>query len=200
MGKAKISFWKFTPEICLMLFLIGFGVGVLAANLLWEPYLQQGNVLGIYILFQLTKEELSGKEYFLYILKYRGGWILLCVLSSFSIWGAPLAVITLLLGGIFLGLLLALSILQFGVLGMASGVALFLPQGLCYLPVLVVLMGRLAQRSMGYWGKQGKISKTSKSSWIAMGTCLAGWLVGMLLETYVNPVFLNFILDRINIF
>lgn len=90
MENQRISAWKFTPEFFLMLFLAAFGVGGVGANLLWEPYLQQGNVLGIYMLFQLSKEELSTREYFFYILKYRGGWLFVCLLGSFSVWGAAL--------------------------------------------------------------------------------------------------------------
>lgn len=200
MENRKISVWKFTPEFFLVLFLAAFGVGVVGANLFWEPYLQQGNVLGIYMLFQLSKEELSTKEYFFYILKYRGGWLFMCLLGSFSVWGLPLAILTVLILGLFLGGILALAVLQFGVSGMAGGAALFLPQGLCYLPATIFLMGELARKSASHLRFQGKVKKISQNPLLVEALCLGGYILGILLESYVNPIFLNFVLEKIKIF
>lgn len=162
MENRKISVWKFTPEFFLVLFLAAFGVGVVGANLFWEPYLQQGNVLGIYMLFQLSKEELSTKEYFFYILKYRGGWAVYVSVGKLFCLGAALGNINGSDSWFVLGRLLALAVLQFGVSGMAGWCALFLPQGLCYLARNYISDGGLARKSASLYVFREKLKRSAK--------------------------------------
>lgn len=200
MNRRTGFFWRLSPEFFFAVLLTAFGIGVLGVNLLWEPYLQSENILGIYLLFQLSKEGVPGRGYFLYILKFRGSWLIVCALGSFSVWGVFLAVLTVAATGFVMGAVLTLSILQFGVLGIACGAALFLPQALCYLPSVIFLMGILAQRSYGNWKKAGRSGQKKKDSYRITAVCLFLYFMGMLLESYLNPMLLAFVMERLKIF
>ncbi len=199
--KKKMQFsWDFTPGFFLALFWIAFGIGVVAVNCLWEPYFQQGNILGIFILFQSTMGNLEPAEYFIYVLRYHGSWLLICLLASFSIWGVPIAVLSILIMGSVLGIVLTLSILQFGILGILCGAALFLPQILCYFPAAVCMMSRLAQKSYGSTKKGDKKAREQRIGRKVLGGCFLAYLTGMILESCVNPILLEFVLSRLSIF
>ena len=81
-------------------------------------------------------------EYLKEILKYRGVFYLLNIICGFSVFGAPLAVITLLGSGLYAGMIMTVSILEFGFAGGVIGMGLLLPQYLFYIPVWLILWNR----------------------------------------------------------
>ena len=95
----------------LILFLLGFLAGNLIPNLIWKMKWRQKTWTSIYFLSTFAGKNISGTEYLTEILKYRGCYYLLNVICGFSVFGAPLAVLTLLLSGLYTGMIMAASIL-----------------------------------------------------------------------------------------
>ena len=186
MREKKPFSWELTPGFFLILFWTAFGAGALGINIFWEAIPGQGNLLGMFILFQSARRELAQAEY--------------CLLAGFSPWGVPVAVFSTAALGILVGVILTLSILQFGILGIFCGAALLFPQFLCYIPSVIFLMSILAQRSGRFVKKDGRNKKDSllrqKMFWGSL--CL--YLGGMILESFVNPFVLDFVLSHVKIF
>lgn len=65
----------------------------------------------------ICRKNTGNIEYLKEILKYRGVFYLLNIICGFSVFGAPLAVITLLGSGLYAGMIMTVSILEFGFAG-----------------------------------------------------------------------------------
>ena len=59
---------------------------------------------------------------------------MLAACSGVTIFGMPLAIMGMLAGGVLIGMLLTVSVLQFGLNGGLVGAGLLFPQYLLYLP------------------------------------------------------------------
>ena len=162
--------------------------------------------LGIHIFVTLYIKEyaegkdISGKEYLLEILKYRGCYYLLNLICGFSVFGAPLAVLTLLLSGLYTGMIMSASILEFGFAGGVIGMGLLLPQYLFYIPVWLYSMEQEWEMSVEIWRNRGIFSQ--KAGAYAGRMCIAaiGYLLGILVECFINPWIISRILNYIKIF
>ena len=127
----------------LILFLFGFLAGNLIPNIIWKAKWQQKTWASVYFLSTFAGKNTGNIEYLKEILKYRGVFYLLNIICGFSIFGAPLAVITLLGSGLYAGMIMTVSILEFGFAGgdrngtfaaaifiLHSGLALFYGTGM----------------------------------------------------------------------
>lgn len=184
----------------LLLFLIGFLAGNLIPNLIWKMKWQQKTWMSVYFLSTFAGKDISGTEYLLEILKYRGCYYLLNIICGFSIFGAMLAVITLLLSGLYAGMIMASSILEFGFAGGVIGMGLLLPQYLFYIPVWLYSMEQEWKMSTEIWKNRGILSQ--KAGVYAGRMCLAAgvYLLGILAECFINPWIISRILKYIKIF
>ena len=112
----------------LILFLLGFLAGNLIPNIIWKAKWQQKTWASVYFLSTFAGKNTGNIEYLKEILKYRGVFYLLNIICGFSVFGAPLAVITLLGSGLYAGMIMTVSILEFGFAGGVIGMGLLLPQ------------------------------------------------------------------------
>ena len=102
----------------LILCMCGFLLGSFIPNLIWKTEWHQGTLEAIYYLTSFTASgSVSGIEYLKEIIKFRGSLWSLCMICGFSVFGAPLAVTGLLILGCRIGMVIAVSILEFGLLG-----------------------------------------------------------------------------------
>ena len=184
----------------LILFLLGFLAGNLIPNLIWKMKWQQKTWASIYFLSTFAGKDISGKEYLLEILKYRGCYYLLNLICGFSVFGAPRAVLTLLLSGLYTGMIMSASSLEFGLAGGVIGMGLLLPQYLFYIPVWLYSMEQEWEMSVEIWRNRGIFSQ--KAGAYAGRMCIAaiGYLLGILVECFINPWIISRILNYIKIF
>ena len=124
----------------LLLFFLGFLAGNLIPNIIWKIKWQQKTWASIYFLSTFAGKDISGIEYLKEIMKYRGCFYLLNVICGFSVFGEPLSVITLIASGLYTGIIMSASILEFGFAGGVIGMGLLLPQYLFYIPVWLYSM------------------------------------------------------------
>lgn len=174
-----------------VLFLLGFLVGTVLPNLLWKMQWKQETVHVFYLLGAFAGEDVSGKEYFLQVLAQRGGWLFICMLCGFSVFGVPVSVLTMLGEGIKTGAILSMSILQFGFVGGAAGLALLFPHEIVYLIVFFYFMRQVYNLSLNCW--KGKGLFPQGISGYCLGFLRWGilYMGGILLEIYVNPWFVK---------
>ena len=97
-------------------------------NLLWRAQWRQNTAASLYLLFCFADRSVSGMEYFLEVLRIRGGFALLCVLCGVTVFGVPLAFLAVILTGLEIGTLLTMSVLQFGIAGGSGGDGTLFPQ------------------------------------------------------------------------
>ncbi len=190
----KIKKWKFRIFEGFQggfLFLLGFLVGTVLPNLLWKMQWKQETVHVFYLLGVFAGADVSGKEYFLQVLAQRGGWLFICMLCGFSVFGVPVSVLTMLGEGIKTGAILSMSILQFGFVGGAAGLALLFPHEIVYLIVFFYFMRQVYNLSLNCWKGRGLFPQGISGYCLGFLRWGILYMGGILLEIYVNPWFVK---------
>ena len=100
-----------------LLFMTGFFAGNVLPNLIWKMEWKQKTLASFYLIRSFAGKDISGGAYFLEVLRRRGGFFLLLFLCGFTIFGVPLTVAYMLFLGMETGMILALSVLEFGICG-----------------------------------------------------------------------------------
>ncbi len=183
-----------------ILFVLGFMVGVVLPNLLWKTELEESGLPGLYLLTRVSQDMPANPEYFFYVLRTRGAVYLLCMLCGLSVFGLPVSVVASVWMGFLMGSVLTVSLLEFGVEGMLLGGALFFPQYLLYVPVSLALYRRSLQSSLRYWKNQRLSLQERKEYGIFCAWAAVILAVGMAIESYLNPVFLEMVIQRAHFF
>ena len=106
-----------------LLFMTGFFAGNVLPNLIWKMEWKQKTLASFYLIRSFAGKDISGGAYFLEVLRRRGGFFLLLFLCGFTIFGVPLTVAYMLFLGMETGMILALSVLEFGIYGGVAGAA-----------------------------------------------------------------------------
>lgn len=183
-----------------ILFVVGFVAGVILPNLLWKTELEANGLPGLYLLTRVTQGMPANPEYFLYVLKTRGAVYALCMLCGLSVFGVPVSVVASVWMGFLMGTVLTVSLLEFGVEGMFLAGVLFFPQYVIYIPVSLGLYRRSFLLSLRCWKNQRLSSRDRKEygAFCAFATLLLA--AGMTLESYVNPVLIEMVLNKLHFF
>ena len=108
-----------------LLFGMGFLIGVILPNFIYRTQWRQSTASSMYLMGILAGD--NSAEYFWQVLKMRGGIFLLAACSGVTIFGMPLAIMGMLAGGVLIGMLLTVSVLQFGLNGGLIGAGLLFP-------------------------------------------------------------------------
>lgn len=184
----------------IVLLLLGFFVGMVIPNLAYRFTWKQQAFGAMYLLHTYGRTAAYGKEYLYQIITMRGGWFFLTLLCGFTVFGVPLAVLSMIFTGVGLGMAFSMSILQFGLTGGAVAAALLLPQYIIYIPVWIEAYGMVYKESQGIWRNRGifpgKVSHYLLNS--LLWTLFFG--IGIFLEWYINPWLLRQILRLVNFF
>lgn len=165
----------------------GFLLGILIPNVIWKLEWKQKIFTSVYLLSTFRKEGLDGYDYLLYVLRMRGSVFLIIALSGLSVFGVPLSVLVSLIQGSELGMILTMSILQFGLAGGIMGAGLLLPQYLLYIPAICYLLSAVYFQSIEIWRNKGLFPQ--KIYGYVIHVFLAGvmYIAGIILEVYCNP-------------
>lgn len=182
------------------LFFAGFILGVLIPNTIWKLQWHEKTVASLYLLENFTGRMTEGTDYLRYVIQLRGGYFLVPALCGISVFGVPLAVAGMILCGLEIGMMLTLSILQFGLPGGLLGIALLFPQYLLYLPALVLLFESVYGESMEIWNNRGLLGERMYQYGIRIITAGMLYAGGVFLEVYANPWFLEKLIKNLEIF
>ena len=183
-----------------LLFLAGFLMGNILPNLIWKMEWRQKTLASFYLLRNFAGKSVSGGAYFAEVFRRRGVFFLLLFLCGYTIFGVPLSVAYMLLLGMETGVLLALSVLEFGLYGGIAGAGLLMPQYLIYLPAYFYLAGIVYRQSFDIGKNYGLVPQKS-GKYFQQG--LLAFLVytgGILLESFLNPWIVEKVVKELKFF
>lgn len=163
-------------------YLCGFLAGIVYANLVSREYLENYGIFGKYFLRQFAAADVIPEAYFGYVLRVRLVPALALAAAACTRWRRAAAVAALVWTGFAGGLVLTFAVLQMGAVGILVCVSAMLPQICFYLPAAVVLFWYMYLFPQVRWNG-------SKTVFVTLFL-----LSGAVLEGYVSPVFLRFVL------
>ena len=125
-------------SIFLILYFVGFTIGILCTSLLKKVTQENTALLGIYLKNQNTESVLN-VQVFGHLLKLRGKWFLFYFIGGMT----PAGIVMVLAGCLWLGLLagclVTLFLMEYGVIGIFFCIGCGIPQIFFYLPSVLAL-------------------------------------------------------------
>ena len=180
-----------------LLFLTGFLTGMLLPDILWKMEWHQKTISAMYLLKTFANGNEAGMEYFLQVLTMRGCVYLLGAACGTSVFGVPFAVAGSIYLGLKVGLILTMSVLQFGLQGGMVGVGLLFPQYLFYIPCIFSLYRQSYDESMRIWKNRGMFPGEISRYFLRIFLCGVPYFAGMITEVYCNPFILEWLVKKV---
>ena len=154
--KLKLSANKNREFPAYYLFFIGCVIGIVLPNLIYKMQWKQNTASALYLMGIYAEK--GSREYFWKVLRMRGGLFLLVAGSGLTIFGVLVAVGGIILLGIGMGMLMTMSILQFGFHGGLIGAGLMFPQFIIYVPCFFAVGKNVYEYSMRIWKNHSSFS------------------------------------------
>ncbi len=177
-----------------------FLLGILIPNIIWKTAWNQKAAASIYLLSIFAGKDLEDQKYFIQVLKMRASIFILAALCGITVFGVVIAIVGLLGSGLLLGMVLTMSVLEFGIPGCAVGIGLVFPQYIFYIPCMLLLFTEIYRQSLETWKNQGRMSADITGYTGRILLCGLGYSLGILLEIYCNPKVMEFLMKNISIF
>ena len=177
-----------------------FLLGILIPNIIWKTAWNQTAAASIYLLSIFAGKDLEDQKYFIQVLKMRASIFILAALCGITVFGVVIAIVGLLGSGLLLGMVLTMSVLEFGIPGCAVGIGLVFPQYIFYIPCMLLLFTEIYRQSLETWKNQGRMSADITGYTGRILLCGLGYSLGILLEIYCNPKVMEFLMKNISIF
>lgn len=174
-----------TQRIFLVLFMSGFLFGIIFANLAANNYLTDARIINEYELTEFANENKGNEEFVVYLIFLRLIPFAILFALSYSRIRKLIVFAFLTWTGFSCGLLMAMEIISIGISGIMLYFAGILPQYLFYVPAYVILL----------WNMYTSASKKWSAS--KVGVMAAFMVIGIVLEGYVNPFCLKWIIKKI---
>lgn len=178
MGTIKLGITRNTAALLIVCLFVGIGAGTLFTNLMQEEIQPQMSYLNSIFLTPLSRQTEAGTELFGLVLRQRllgAGIAWLVGLTSYSGWGFSLISLYY---GFSSAVILSITTMQKGLLGLPVYIITLMPQWLFYLPVYLVF---------AYWA----IEKEKKIRPFALLFLAAVTIAGCLTEVYINPALIR---------
>ena len=102
--------------------------------------------------------------------------------------------------GIGMGMLMTMSILQFGFHGGLIGIGLMFPQFIIYVPCFFAVSKNVYEYSMRIWKNHSSFSGQVSTYIVKMLICAVVLCAGILSEVYCNPVIMKILIQNLKIF
>ena len=183
------------------LFMIDLFMGILLVNLGHETWIKNGSLLGTEMMSRLKSSRPAGESMVGYILRHRlSTGCLLCLVSTTLI-GMPFLCAYICYMGLSAGCLLSVAVVRYGIRGLLFMAAVLFPQALLLVPAYILLFfwASDVNRTLYAWGSQLEgYERYSSRFYLRKGIQIVGIMavviMGCLLESYVNPNVLHFVL------
>lgn len=183
------------------LFMIGLFLGILIVNVGYESWIQEGSLLGTNMIARLKNSILDGSALFSYVMKHRLFTVCMLALLATTMIGLPAVCAYICYTGLSAGCLLSVSVIRYGIRGLLLMAAGIMPQGIVLIPAYVVLFVWAVEVNRMLYSKSPYREcyvRYSKQIYLKKGAQIMGIVVvviiGCLLESYVNPKMLHFVL------
>ena len=183
------------------LFMIGLFIGILIVNVGHDTWIKDGSLLGTDMIMRLKNSVPEGSGMLGYIIKHRLFTVCMLGILATTMIGLPAVCGYICYTGLAAGCLLSVAVIRYGVRGMLLMAAGILPQGILLIPAYIALfiwavnVNRMLytrnayQESYMRFGRQLYLKKG-----VEIVAIMAVVIMGCLLESYVNPKMLHFIL------
>lgn len=183
------------------LFMIGLFLGILIVNAGYDTWIRNGSLLGTEMILRLKNSVPDGGELFGYIMKHRLFTVFMLGILGTTMIGIPAICGYVCYTGLAAGCLLSVAVIRYGIRGLLLMAAGVFPQGLLMIPAYIALfvwtlnVNRILYSKSPYGdhyigaGRQSYLKKG-----IEMIGIIVVVIIGCLVESYVNPRMLHFIL------
>lgn len=177
--------------------LCGFVFGILFVNFCGDTYFRQKGIISRELWDSIRTADLNTSDYFYYVLKNRLSVFLLLWLLGHTAVG----IAAILAWGFWLGcgagLLLTDAFLHMKLYGILLSLAAVLPQMIFYGISGVWLYGAVWSRKKGVVQGIPERKKWEREYAAVLAMALPVWMAGIFLESYINPVWLKWVLNTI---
>lgn len=175
-----------------------FVAGIFLANLMGREAVSNAGILNDYFVEKFQYTEINGQKLFFYILGERIPLLILLLFLTLTTLGMIGGILMLGWQGFSVGFMLSAAIAKYGVKGILLVLGGLFPQYLFYFAVYILycyfaayLRQRLNRSKMGSNSERGYIF----GAWlIAVVGILLIFIMGIFLESYINPIILKNIL------
>lgn len=182
----------------LFVFMTGFVIGVLLINFWDKAENVEEGLVSLYTLERLKYFEIDNGKLFWYVLEERLKVLFLLALLSTTILGIATVYCYMAWLGLSLGALLATMTLRFGMKGILLFGACAFPQYVLYIPLMAFfihwcygLCVRIHFPHKDYRGGLGNRKQQILRMLLQLTLLILGFLLGIVLECYISPVFLH---------
>lgn len=183
------------------LFMIGLFLGILFVNLGYETWISNGSLLGPEMVNRLKNSRPAGEGLLGYILRHRLSTGCFLCLVSMTLMGMPVLCAYIAYMGIAAGCLLSVAVVRYGIRGLLLMAAVLFPQALLLVPAYVLLFFWAVDVNRTFYAPKTQIEgyeRYSRRYYIKKTAQIIGIMavviIGCLLESYVNPNVLHFVL------
>lgn len=183
------------------LFMIGLFLGILIVNAGYDTWIRNGSLLGTEMILRLKNSVPDGGELFGYIMKHRLFTVFMLGILGTTMIGIPAVCGYVCYTGLAAGCLLSVAVIRYGIRGLLLMAAGVFPQGLLLIPAYIALFVWTlnVNRLLYVKGPYGDhYIRTGRQSYLKKGiemiSIVVVVIIGCLVESYVNPKMLHFIL------
>lgn len=183
------------------LFLIGLFIGILIVNLGHETWIGNGSLLGTDMINRLKNSRPVGEGLFGYIVRHRLLAVCLLSLSATTLIGMPVLCLYICYTGLAAGCLLSVAVIRYGIRGLLFMVAALFPQAILLVPAYIVFFSWAVDLNSKLYAPRTQLEgyeRYSRQFYVKKSVQIIGVVIvvimGCLLESYVNPEILHFIL------
>ncbi len=193
--------WSKNGYYMIYLFMIGLFIGILVVNAGHDTWIVDSDLLGTEMILRLKNSIPEGEGLFGYVLKHRLFTLWMLALLSTTMIGMPVICVYICYMGLSAGCLLSVAVIRYGIRGILFVAAGLLPQAFFLVPAYIglfiwaVSINRTLYAPKTYLDGYERYSRQfylKKGTQIVMVTVVV--IMGCLLESYVNPKILHFIL------
>ncbi len=183
------------------LFLIGFFMGILIVNLGHDAWVRNGGLLGTEMMSRLKNSRPEGESLVGYIVRHRLSAVCVLSLVSTTIVGMPVLGAYICYTGLAAGCLLSVAVVRYGIRGLLFMVGVLFPQALLLVPAYIGLFLWAASVNQILYAPRTQLEgyeRFGRRFYIKKGVQMIGItavvIIGCLLESYVNPNIVHFVL------
>lgn len=174
---------------------VGFFIGIILANTIGKKTLLELGIYGDYFLLQIESVKIDSNAMFWYIFEKRLFFFLAVVLAGVTRFGVTAVYLIAAWIGNGFGMLLSAAVMQQGMKGIAICIAGMLPQYLFYIPAGLLLLVRACwmseHRTVKFHGKMQGVRVVVSRYIVTAAVAFVIFFIGILLESLLNPTFLQ---------
>ncbi len=178
-------------------FLAGFLLGIIYIYVTGDEKGEGVDLFSAQNLMQFQYQDVVYEDYLAFLLRKRIVVLAVMVVLSLAVAGKYLLSGFLMLFGCSMGSMLAVLILRYGWKGMILFFALIFPQDFVYLPVVFGWVAFFAEWNDKLFGERSMLYRRGAEKRKNITRCFllfAVTIIGIVLECYVNPLFVKYCL------